>query len=131
MGAITGGLAIARFGSKPSMLTMSGRGDRRSPRHCAPCTISATSPTLPIIGLLAIIGGFVNAAQVTMYAAGGAHLSQHRAGNRGRRRHIGLDACGAILSPYAATWVLALRKSVVLHARRGGDAGGIPVIGPD
>jgi MFS transporter, AAHS family, 4-hydroxybenzoate transporter len=104
VGAITGGLAIARFGSKPAMLTMSA-GAIVGALVMRSMPISATSPTLPIIGLLAIIGGFVNAAQVTMYALA-AHIypSTVRATGVGVATSVG--RIGAILSPYAATWVL-------------------------
>jgi MFS transporter, AAHS family, 4-hydroxybenzoate transporter len=104
VGAITGGLAIARFGSRPSMLTMSA-GAIVGALVMRSMPISATSPTLPIIGLLAIIGGFVNAAQVTMYALA-AHIypSPVRATGVGVATSVG--RVGAILSPYAATWVL-------------------------
>jgi MFS transporter, AAHS family, 4-hydroxybenzoate transporter len=104
VGAITGGLAIARFGSKPSMLAMSA-GAIVGALVMRSMPISATSPTLPIIGLLAIIGGFINAAQVTMYALA-AHIypSTVRATGVGVATSVG--RIGAILSPYAATSVL-------------------------
>jgi AAHS family 4-hydroxybenzoate transporter-like MFS transporter len=106
VGAVTGGLAIARFGSKPSMLAMSG-GAVIGALVMRSMTLSPTSPTLPIIGLLAIIGGFVNAAQVTMYALA-AHIypSTVRATGVGTATSVG--RIGAILSPYAVTWGLEL-----------------------
>jgi MFS transporter, AAHS family, 4-hydroxybenzoate transporter len=106
VGAVTGGLAIARFGSKPSMLAMSG-GAVIGALVMRSMTISPTSPTLPIIGLLAIIGAFINAAQVTMYALA-AHIypSTVRATGVGTATSVG--RIGAILSPYAGTWALEL-----------------------
>jgi AAHS family 4-hydroxybenzoate transporter-like MFS transporter len=69
--------------------------------------LDSTSPTFPIIALLAIIGGFINAAQVTMYALA-AHIypSTVRATGVGVATSVG--RIGAILSPYAATRVLEL-----------------------
>ena len=72
IGAITGALAIKRFGSKPSMSTIAAMATvvallMRS------MTFNANSPTLPIILMLGIIGALINAVQVTMYALA-AHI---------------------------------------------------------
>jgi AAHS family 4-hydroxybenzoate transporter-like MFS transporter len=106
IGAITGGLAIARFGSKPSMLGMCA-GAMAAALVMSAMTIAASSNTLPIIALLAIIGAFINAAQVTMYALA-AHIypSAIRATGVGTATSVG--RLGAILSTYAGAWALEL-----------------------
>jgi AAHS family 4-hydroxybenzoate transporter-like MFS transporter len=73
-------------------------------------TIASTSPTLPIIALLAVIGGFINAAQVTMYAlASHIYPSAVRATGVGTATSVG--RLGAILSSYAGAWALGLGGS--------------------
>jgi AAHS family 4-hydroxybenzoate transporter-like MFS transporter len=109
VGAITGGLAIARFGSRRSMLTMCG-GAIAGAVVMRSMTIASTSPTLPIIALLAVIGGFINAAQVTMYAlASHIYPSAVRATGVGTATSVG--RLGAILSSYAGAWALGLGGS--------------------
>ena len=106
VGAITGGVAIARFGSKRSMLTMAS-GAIAAALVLRSMTIAANSPTLPIMALLALIGAFINAAQVTMYALA-AHLypSSVRATGVGTATSVG--RLGAILSTYAGAWALEI-----------------------
>ena len=72
IGAITGALAIKRFGSRTSMSAIAAMATvvallMRS------MTLSASSPTLPIILMLGVIGALINAVQVTMYALA-AHM---------------------------------------------------------
>jgi AAHS family 4-hydroxybenzoate transporter-like MFS transporter len=106
IGALTGGLAITRFGSKSSMLGMAA-GAIAGALVMRSMTIAAGSPTLPILLLLAVIGAFINAAQVTMYALA-AHIypSSVRATGVGTATSVG--RFGAILSTYAGAWALEL-----------------------
>ena len=106
VGALTGGLAISRFGSKPSMMGMA-IGAIAGALAMRSMTIVASSPTLPIIALLAIIGAFINAAQVTMYAlAAHVYPSSVRATGVGTATSVG--RLGAILSSYAGGWAIEL-----------------------
>ncbi|PWT85337.1 MAG: MFS transporter [Blastocatellia bacterium] len=109
IGAVAGGLAIARFGSRPAMLGMCG-GAVIGALVMRVTTFGTTSNTLQIIALLAVIGGFINAAQVTMYALG-AHIypSAVRATGVGTATSVG--RFGAILSTYAGAWALDLGGS--------------------
>jgi AAHS family 4-hydroxybenzoate transporter-like MFS transporter len=106
VGAVTGGLAIARFGSRPAMLGMCA-GAVIGALAMRALTFGADSDTIQIIALLAVIGGFINAAQVTMYALG-AHIypSAVRATGVGTATSVG--RLGAILSTYAGAWALDL-----------------------
>ena len=106
VGALTGGLAIARFGSKPSMMGMA-IGAIAGALVMRSMTIVDSSPTLPIIAMLAIIGAFINAAQVTMYAlAAHVYPSSVRATGVGTATSVG--RLGAILSTYAGAWAIEL-----------------------
>ena len=106
IGAITGGLAIARFGSKRSMLTMCG-GAMVGAFVMSSMTLHAASPTLLIVAMLAVIGAFINATQVTMYAlAAHVYPSSARATGVGTATSVG--RLGAILSTYAGAWAIDL-----------------------
>jgi AAHS family 4-hydroxybenzoate transporter-like MFS transporter len=111
VGALTGGLAIARFGSKSSMLTMCG-GAMLGALAMRSMTFGANSPTVPIIVLLAVIGAFINATQVTMYAlAAHVYPSAVRATGVGTATSVG--RLGAILSTYAGAWALEMGGSAL------------------
>jgi AAHS family 4-hydroxybenzoate transporter-like MFS transporter len=106
IGALTGGLAIARFGSRPAMLGMCS-GAVIGALVMRAMTFGTAGDTFQIIALLAVIGGFINAAQVTMYALA-AHIypSAVRATGVGTATSVG--RFGAILSTYAGAWALDL-----------------------
>jgi MFS transporter, AAHS family, 4-hydroxybenzoate transporter len=104
LGALAGGLAIRRFGSKRTMLTMAGAACLVA-LGMSVMTIGATTATGLVILMLGLIGALINAVQVTMYALA-AHMypTVIRATGVGTASSIG--RIGAILSPYAGAWAL-------------------------
>src|SRR5262249_39374301 len=126
------GLAIARFGSKPSMLAMSGGAVIRAVGVRA-LRIGPPGPAVAVIGLLPSLGG-VNTRP------SGARLA--RSGRRttpaGWARSGGGASCGVrgthrsdLESVRSHMVAGARRKSVVLPSRGGSDAGGGHIIGCD
>jgi AAHS family 4-hydroxybenzoate transporter-like MFS transporter len=104
VGALSGGLAITRFGSKLTMVTFSG-GAVAMALVMRAMTINAESSTLPIIVMLGLIGALINAIQVTMYALA-AHIYPTTVRATGVGTTTGVGRIGAILSTYAGAWAL-------------------------
>jgi MFS transporter, AAHS family, 4-hydroxybenzoate transporter len=109
VGAVSGGLFIARFGSRPTMLTITGLA------VCGALVLSLMSinsqtPVTEIIVMLAFTGGMINATQTTMFAlAANVYPTAIRATGVGTAVSIG--RAGAILSGYAGPWALDLGGS--------------------
>jgi AAHS family 4-hydroxybenzoate transporter-like MFS transporter len=110
VGAIAGSLVITRAGSRGTMLTMTA-GAIAGALVMRSMTIASTSQTLPIITMLAITGGLINAVQTTMYALA-AHVYPTDVRSTGVGSATAIGRAGAILSTYAGAWAL--------------DAGGSP-----
>jgi AAHS family 4-hydroxybenzoate transporter-like MFS transporter len=110
VGAIGGSLVITRAGSRGTMLTMTA-GAIAGALVMRSMTITSTSQTLPIITMLAITGGLINAVQTTMYALA-AHVYPTEVRSTGVGSATAIGRAGAILSTYAGAWAL--------------DAGGSP-----
>jgi AAHS family 4-hydroxybenzoate transporter-like MFS transporter len=110
VGAIAGSLVITRAGSRGTMLTMTA-GAIAGALVMRSMTITSTSQTLPIITMLAITGGLINAVQTTMYALA-AHVYPTDVRSTGVGSATAIGRAGAILSTYAGAWAL--------------DAGGSP-----
>src|SRR5579862_4174190 len=109
IGAITGAMAITRFGSKPSMLAMAliaaaGALVMRG------MTITAGSDVLPIYVMLVVTGGMINGVQVTLYALS-AHMYETSVRATGVGTATGVGRFGAIASPYVGNWALELGGS--------------------
>jgi AAHS family 4-hydroxybenzoate transporter-like MFS transporter len=103
-GAIIGALAFARLGSRPTMLTMSA-GAILGAFILRGMVIAADSDTAPIIAMLGVTGGLINAVQTTMYAlAAQVYPTVVRATGVGSAMAIGRS--GAILSSYIGAWAL-------------------------
>jgi len=108
VGALVGGAVISRIGSRLAMLTMSA---------CAiagaiALSLMTISPDalVPLMIMLTITGGLINATQVAMYAlATNVYPSAMRATNIGTATTVG--RASAILSGYAGPWALGLRGS--------------------
>ena len=106
VGAILGALAFARLGSKPTMLTMSA-GAILGAFILRGMVITPESETGPIIAMLGITGGLINAVQTTMYAlAAQVYPTVVRATGVGSAMSIGRS--GAILSSYTGSWALGV-----------------------
>ena len=67
VGAIGGGLAFARVGSRVAMLVMAA-GAIAGAVALSQMTIEASMARLPLFALLTLTGGLINAVQTTMYA---------------------------------------------------------------
>jgi AAHS family 4-hydroxybenzoate transporter-like MFS transporter len=104
VGAIGGALTFPRLGSRVTMLTMAG-GAAIGAIALRLVPISASSAIAPILLLLGITGGLINAVQTTMYAlAAHVYPTAVRATGVGAAAAIGRG--GAIASTYAGAWTL-------------------------
>jgi AAHS family 4-hydroxybenzoate transporter-like MFS transporter len=104
VGAIVGSLVITRVGSKVTMLTMTA-GAIAGALVMRSMAITSTSPTGPIILMLAITGGLINAVQTTMYALA-AHVYPTGVRSTGVGSATGIGRAGAIVSTYAGAFAL-------------------------
>jgi AAHS family 4-hydroxybenzoate transporter-like MFS transporter len=113
-GAIGGGLAFSRVGSRAAMLTMAA-GAIAGTVALSLMTIDAGMARLPLFALLTLSGGLINAVQTTMYAlATNVYPSAIRATGTGVAVSVG--RLGAILSGYAGAWALDYRGSAAFFA---------------
>jgi AAHS family 4-hydroxybenzoate transporter-like MFS transporter len=103
-GALAGSAAIGRVGSRAQMLTMTAAAIAGALTLGA-MRIDAREPAMPILVMLTLTGGLINAVQVTMYAVA-AHVypSTMRATGVGTAASVG--RAGAILSGYAGAWAI-------------------------
>jgi AAHS family 4-hydroxybenzoate transporter-like MFS transporter len=103
-GAIGGGLAFSRVGSRAAMLAMT-TGAIAGAIGLSLMTIDASMTRLPLFALLTLSGGLINAVQTTMYA-----LATHVYPSANRATGVGVAVAvgrlGAILSGYAGAWAL-------------------------
>ena len=104
VGALGGALAFPRFGSRVTMLTMAG-GAVLGALGLRLMPLTASSAVTPIILMLGVTGGLINAVQTTMYAlAAQMYPTTVRATGVGAAAAIGRG--GAIASTYAGAWAL-------------------------
>ena len=109
-GALGGGLAFARIGSRAAMLVMTA-GAIAGALALSRMTFHVDMPRLPLFVLLTLSGGLINAVQTTMYAlAANVYGSAMRATGIGLASSFGRS--GAILSGYAGAWAIEYRGSV-------------------
>lgn len=113
-GALAGGAVMSRVGSRAAMLAMNA-GAIAGTVVLSMMTISAGAPLAPIMIMLTITGGLINAIQTTMYAlATNVYPSGVRATGVGMATAVGRT--GAIISGYAGPWALAFRGSASYFA---------------
>ena len=103
-GALCGGWAIARVGSRVAMLTMTALAILGA-LGLSTQTIAVTAPIAPIIAMLAFTGAMINGVQTTMYALA-AHIYPSAVRATGVGTAVSFGRSGAILSGYAGAWVL-------------------------
>jgi AAHS family 4-hydroxybenzoate transporter-like MFS transporter len=103
-GAIGGALVIARLGSRPTMLAMAA-GAIAGALVMSMMRIDSAADAGPIIVMLGITGGLINAVQTTMYALA-AHVYPTAARATGVGSAAAVGRTGAILSTYAGAWTL-------------------------
>jgi AAHS family 4-hydroxybenzoate transporter-like MFS transporter len=104
LGALTGGVCIAWFGSRVAMLTMTGAAVV-SAGVMSLMDITSLSAVTPIIVMLAITGALINGVQTTMYALG-AHVYPSAIRATGVGAAVSFGRIGAVLSGYAGAWAL-------------------------
>ena len=121
VGAIGGGLAFSRVGSRVAMLVMAA-GAIAGAVALSLMTIEASMARLPLFALLTLTGGLINAVQTTMYAlATNLYGSAIRATGTGVAVSVG--RLGAVLSGYAGAWALDYRGSASFFALMAGTMG--------
>jgi AAHS family 4-hydroxybenzoate transporter-like MFS transporter len=103
-GAIAGGLVIARIGSKPTMLGMTA-GAIAGALGLAAMPIAAGAAHLPIIVMLGLTGGLINAVQTTMYALA-THVYPTTVRATGVGTAVAVGRSGGVLSTYSGAWAL-------------------------
>ena len=113
-GAIAGSMIIGRVGSRAAMLVMTA-GAAAGAITLGLMPIDASRAVTPILVMLTITGGLINAVQVTMYAlAAHVYPSAVRATGVGTAAAVG--RIGAILSGYAGAWAIDFRGSTAYFA---------------
>jgi len=113
-GALVSGAIMSRIGSRAAMLTMNV-GAIAGAVTLSLMTLSTAAPLAPIMIMLTITGGLINAIQTTMYAlATNVYPSAVRATGVGAATAVGRT--GAIISGYAGPWALAFRGSASYFA---------------
>ena len=109
VGALVGGKLLTRFGSRIIMLSMTV-GAVACALVMSRMSITAESMVLPILVMLALTGGLINAVQTTMFAlAAHVYPTAIRAGGVGTV--VACGRLGAILVGYAGPWALEYRGS--------------------
>jgi len=108
-GALLGGLAIARAGSRAAMLTMSA-GAVASAIVLSLTPMTPAAGTLSIIAWLTLLGALINGVQTTMYALA-AHVYPGAVRATGVGTAVAFGRLGAILTGYAGSWAIGYRGS--------------------
>ena len=105
LGALIGGVAIGRFGSRISMLTMAAVAIVSA----ALLSVMDISPAnlWPLLVLLTLTGASINGVQTTMYALA-AHVYPSIVRASGVGSAVAFGRSGAILSGYLGPWTIAL-----------------------
>jgi AAHS family 4-hydroxybenzoate transporter-like MFS transporter len=108
-GALAGGAAIARIGSRASMLVMAVLASA-SALLMSTMALTSGAALLPIIVMLTITGALINGVQTTLYAlAAHVYPAAMRATGVGTAASVG--RAGAVLSGYVGAWALEYRGS--------------------
>ena len=114
VGALAGSAVMGGLGSRLPMLTMTA-GAVVGALVLSMMKIDASQPVLPILVMLTLTGGAINAVQVTMYALA-AHIYPSAVRATGVGAAAGLGRLGAILSGYAGAWAIDYRGSASYFA---------------
>jgi AAHS family 4-hydroxybenzoate transporter-like MFS transporter len=109
VGALVGGKLLTRFGSRIIMVGMTA-GAVVCALVMSRMSITGESAVLPILVMLTLTGGLINAVQTTMFAlAAHVYPTAIRAGGVGTV--VAFGRLGAILVGYAGPWALEYRGS--------------------
>ena len=109
VGALCGGWAIARVGSRTAMLTMAALAIGGAVALSLK-TISAEHRILPVIAMLAFTGAMINGVQTTMFALA-AHVYPSGVRASGVGAAVSFGRSGAIVAGYAGPWAIGYRGS--------------------
>jgi AAHS family 4-hydroxybenzoate transporter-like MFS transporter len=110
VGAIAGGVCIARYGSRIAMLVMTGVAIASAGVMSA-MDLSAGAAVLPIVAMLTVTGAMINGVQTTMYALA-AHVYPAAIRATGVGSAVSFGRIGAVLSGYVGAWALEYRGAV-------------------
>ncbi len=112
-GAIAGGLLIARYGSRPTMLGMAVVA------VCGAVALAAmpvsAGHAVSIVVLLGITGGMINAVQTTLFALA-AHVYPTIVRATGVGTAVAVGRSGGVLSTYVGAWALEAGGSAAFFA---------------
>ena len=113
-GALVGGFAIPRLGSRMAMLTMAGVAVAGA-AVLSGMTISPAAGAVRLIAMLALTGGMINGVQTTMYALA-AHVYPSAVRATGVGTAVAVGRFGAILTGYVGPWAIELRGTTSFFA---------------
>jgi AAHS family 4-hydroxybenzoate transporter-like MFS transporter len=114
VGALAASVCITRWGSRVSMLVMTGLAIV-SATVMSGMPIAAGVRAAPIIAMLAITGALINGVQSTMFALA-AHVYPAAVRTTGVGAAVGFGRIGAVVSGYVGVWALEYRGSVSFFA---------------
>jgi AAHS family 4-hydroxybenzoate transporter-like MFS transporter len=103
-GALAGGAAIGRFGSRRAMLAMAavaiaGAGG------LAVMEITSAAPVIAIMAMLTLTGSMINGVQTTMFALA-AHVYPTQVRATGVGTAAGFGRIGAVLTGFVGSWAV-------------------------
>jgi AAHS family 4-hydroxybenzoate transporter-like MFS transporter len=103
-GALLGGVAIARFGSRLSMLTMTAIAIVGAV-GLSVTDIGPAGDVTQLVSLLVLTGAMINGVQTTMYALA-AHVYPSAVRATGVGTAVAFGRSGAILTGYVGSWAI-------------------------
>ena len=103
-GALVGGLSITRWGSRTAMLSFTAMA-AVSAAIMSRMTYAPGAPAFPILAMLAVTGGLINAVQSTMFALA-AHVYPAGIRATGVGAGASFGRLGAVISGYVGVWAL-------------------------
>jgi AAHS family 4-hydroxybenzoate transporter-like MFS transporter len=114
VGALAGGVCIARWGSRVSMLVMAALAVASAAAMSA-MDFSSTAAVLPVVTMLTVTGAMINGVQTTMYALA-AHVYPAAIRATGVGSAVSFGRIGAVLSGYVGAWALEYRGAMSFFA---------------
>jgi len=103
-GALAGGACITRWGSRVSMLGLSGLAVATA-GALVTMPLSAAAPVVPLIAMLTLAGALINGVQTTMYALA-VHVYPGPIRATGAGGAVSFGRLGAVISGYVGAWAL-------------------------
>jgi AAHS family 4-hydroxybenzoate transporter-like MFS transporter len=113
-GALIGGFAIPRVGSRTAMLTMAGIAITCA-AVLSSMTITPAAGVMSLVAMLTLTGGVINGVQTTMYALA-AHVYPSTVRATGVGTAVAIGRFGAILTGYVGPWAIELRGTTSFFA---------------